>query len=107
MNPLAAIGLFTLTTVALSLLFTRLVVAAGGAILVAAVMHGSFNSFSDTLTTTDHLSGNQLVVTAGGVVGIVLLYLAVAIMHTGWFKARRARATPRWPQRRAAEVPAG
>jgi membrane protease YdiL (CAAX protease family) len=61
-NPFAAIGIFTLATVALSLLFTRLVVAAGGAVLVAAVVHGSFNSFSDTLTTTDHLTGDQLIV---------------------------------------------
>ena len=56
----------TLATIALSLLYTRPVIAAGGAVLVAAVMHGSTNSFSDTLTTTEHLTGNQPVVTPGG-----------------------------------------
>jgi hypothetical protein len=93
-NPIAAIGIFTVTTVGLSLLFTRLVVASGGAVLVAAMMHGSFNSFSDTLTMTDHLTGNQLVVTPGGAVGIALLYLTVVITHTGWFRSRRRRARP-------------
>jgi uncharacterized protein len=91
-NPLAAVGLFTITTVALSLIISRVFLAAGGAVLVAAVMHGSFNSYSDTLTTTDHLTGNALVVTPGGAVGIGVLLLAVVAAHTA---ARRRRKAPR------------
>jgi hypothetical protein len=81
-DPLAAIGIFTVAAVLLSLLFTRAFLAAGGAVLVAVIMHASFNAFSDTLTTTDHLSGNPLVVNPGGLVGIVLV----------WGRAGRARA---------------
>jgi membrane protease YdiL (CAAX protease family) len=62
-NPLASIGLFLVAPIAISLIFTRMYVAAGGAVLVAAVVHGSFNAYSDFLATPDHLSGNQLVVT--------------------------------------------
>lgn len=105
--PLAAIGIFTLTTVALSLILTRLVVAAGGAVLVAAIMHGSFNAFSDALTTTDHLTGAQLVVTPGGAVGIGVLFLAVAIWHTAWFKTRRPRAWRTTYRHVVGEHPAG
>ena len=106
-NPLAAIGIFTLATIGLSLLYTRLVIAAGGAVLVAAVMHGSTNSFSDTLTATEHLTGDQLVVTPGGAVGIVLVYAAVVLLHSGRFRAWGGRGSKLVPQRGAVEAPAG
>jgi CAAX protease family protein len=80
-DPLAAIGIFTVAAVLLSLLFTRAFLAAGGAVLVAVIMHASFNAFSDTLTTTDHLSGDPLVVNPGGLVGIVLVFGAVLAAH--------------------------
>jgi CAAX protease family protein len=57
-NPLAAIGIFIITATALSLLLSRAYLAAGGALLVPVIMHASFNRFGDTLTTTDHLSGD-------------------------------------------------
>jgi membrane protease YdiL (CAAX protease family) len=91
-NPVAAIAVLTVTTVALSLLLTRLFVAAGGAVLVAALMHTSFNSFSDTLTTTDHLTGNPLVVNPAGAVGIGLVLITVLLTHTAPRRIRKPRS---------------
>lgn len=83
--------------IAMSLIFTRMYLAAGGAVLVAALVHASFNAYSDVLTTTDHLGGNPLVVTPGGAVGLALLFLTVIAAHTV-FRARkrprRSMATP-------------
>ena len=99
-DPLAAIGIFRVAAVLLSLLFTRAFLAADGAVLVAVIMHASFNAFSDTLTTTDHLSGNPLVVNPGGLVGIVLVFGAVLVAH-----ALRRRASR--PASIRAELAAG
>jgi hypothetical protein len=82
----------------MSLIFTRMYVAAGGAVLVAALVHASFNVYSDMLTTNDHLGGNPLVVTPGGAVGLALLFLTVIAGHAVFFTARkrprRSMATP-------------
>lgn len=96
-NPLAAIGVFVITAIALSLLFTRAFLAAGGAVLVPVIMHASFNSFSDTLTTTDHLSGDPLIVTPAGLVGIALLLLTVIVAHTASRQRRRGRRSTAAP----------
>jgi uncharacterized protein len=88
-NPLASIGIFMVAAIAMSLIFTRMYLAAGGAVLVAALVHASFNAYSDVLTTTDHLSGNPLVVTPGGAVGLALLFLTVIAAHTVFFRARK------------------
>jgi CAAX protease family protein len=88
-NPLASIGLFVVAAIAISLIFTRMYVAAGGAVLVAAVVHGSFNAYSDFVATTDHLGGNPLVVAPGGAVGIALLFLTVIAAHAAFIRARK------------------
>jgi uncharacterized protein len=96
-NPLAAIGIFVITATALSLLLSRAFLAAGGALLVPVLMHASFNRFGDTLTNTDHLSGDPLLVTPGGVVGIALILLTVVIAHAAFRRrrgGRRSSATP-------------
>jgi membrane protease YdiL (CAAX protease family) len=88
-NPLASIGVFLVAAIAISLIFTRMYMAAGGAVLVAAAVHGSFNAYADFLATTDHLSGNQLVVTPAGAVGIALLFLTVIAAHSIFFRASK------------------
>jgi uncharacterized protein len=97
-NPLASIGIFMVAAIVMSLIFTRMYVAAGGAVLVAALVHASFNVYSDMLTTNDHLGGNPLVVTPGGAVGLALLFLTVIAGHAVFFTARkrprRSMATP-------------
>jgi uncharacterized membrane protein len=90
-NPLAAIGIFVITATTLSLLLTRAYLAAGGALLVPVLMHASFNRFGDSLTNTDHLSGNPLVVTPGLLVGIALILLTVVIAHAAFGRRRRER----------------
>jgi hypothetical protein len=86
--PLVAIAVFIPVGIALSLLFARVFVASGGAVLVLAVLHGSFNAFGDKLTSTDHLTGSPLVVTPGGVIGIgailITALITYAVSRTGW-----------------------
>jgi CAAX protease family protein len=96
-NPLAAIGIFIITATALSLLLSRAYLAAGGALLVPVIMHASFNRFGDTLTTTDHLSGDPLLVTPGGLIGIVLLLLTVVVAHTAFGRRKRERRSAAAP----------
>ena len=85
-NPLLAIVIFIPSTMLMSLLFTRVFVLAGGSVLVTAVMHGSLNSFGDRLMAAKHLSGNSLVVTAGGLVGLAVFAVAVVIAYRGFFR---------------------
>ena len=48
-HPLAVLAMMTAGVLALSLLFTRFFVAAGGAVVTVALLHGSLNAFSDRL----------------------------------------------------------
>jgi uncharacterized protein len=96
-NPLAAIGIFVITATALSLLLSRAFLAAGGALLVPVLMHASFNRFADTLTNTDHLSGDPLLVTPGGLVGIALLLLTVLFAHIAISRRRGGRRSTARP----------
>ena len=93
--PLAAIAVFIPATIATSLLFTRVFVISGGAVLVTAVLHGSFNEFADKLTGTAHLTTNQLVGGSSGAVGIGVLLITVLITYAlsriGWPKSRAIR----------------
>jgi membrane protease YdiL (CAAX protease family) len=87
-NPWAAIGIFVLAGIGISLLVTRLYVAAGASVLVAAVFHGSLNAFSDNLTDVDHLSGNSLLVTPGGAIGIGVMALVTLLAYRAHVAAR-------------------
>jgi uncharacterized protein len=89
-NPWAVLGVMTASTIALSLLFTRLFVAAGGSVVVLALMHGSLNSFSDRLSDSAHLIGEPFVVSVGGLVGTALTLLVVLIAHALLHIRRRA-----------------
>lgn len=92
-SPLAAIAIFIPVTMALSLLHARVFLAAGGAVLVATVLHGSFNAFSDKLTSPDHLTGNPLVVSPGGAIGIAVMALTALALYTA-AKVRAGRNRP-------------
>jgi len=67
--------------IALSVLFTRVFVISGGAVLVMAVLHGSFNAFGDKLTGPNHLTGSQLVVTPASAIGIGVILITVVVMY--------------------------
>jgi uncharacterized protein len=93
-NPWAVLGVMTASTIALSLLFTRLFVAAGGSVIVLALMHGSLNSFADRLSDSAHLSGEPFVVSVGGLVGTALTLLVVLVAH--WRLHARSSAATRY-----------
>jgi hypothetical protein len=94
-SPLAVLGVMTATALPLSLLFTRLYVASGGAVLAVALFHGSLNAFSDRLADSVHLTGDPFVVSVGGLVGILLTLLAAAAAYS--FRRRARGADPLEP----------
>jgi hypothetical protein len=80
-NPLAVLAFMTVTGIGISLLATRLFVAAGGSVLVVALMHGSLNAFGDRVSDSAHLSGDPFVVSVGGLIGFVVIAVAVLIAY--------------------------
>ena len=96
-HPLAVLAMMTAGVLALSLLFTRFFVAAGGAVVTVALLHGSLNAFSDRLADPAHLAGDPFVVSVGGVVGILVTLAGVAVAY-----ALRGR-----PGHRSAAPPVG
>ena len=89
-------AIFIPVTIAMSVLFARVFVAAGGAVSVTAVLHGSFNAFGDKLTSTSHLTGSALVVMPAGAIGIGAILITAAVVYalskTGRVQRRRATA---------------
>jgi membrane protease YdiL (CAAX protease family) len=90
-NPFAVLGFMLALTAGLSLLLTRLYVAAGASVLVAAVAHASFNAFGDRLSDADHLAGDPFLGSVGGVVGLGLMAIAVLVVYR---RRARDRARP-------------
>jgi uncharacterized protein len=87
-NPLAVLAFMFVFTLGLSLMLTRLFVAAGGAVLAVTLAHASLNAFGDRLSDPKHLSGDPFLVSIGGLVGFVLLGIVVAAVYR-----RRRRRT--------------
>jgi uncharacterized protein len=84
---IAALAVFFLSAMLLSLLHTRFYVASGYSLIAVSLLHGSLNTFSDRLTDQAHLSGNPLIVGGGGVIASALI--AVGIFITYRVLARR------------------
>jgi uncharacterized protein len=81
-NPWIAIAMFVPTAVLMSLLFTRLYVAAGGAVLVAALLHGSLNSYGDGLGATKRfVTDHTLLTSPGGAIAIGIFALLAAAAY--------------------------
>jgi hypothetical protein len=73
-----AIIVFIFVTVALSFTYTWFYVASSGSVLVAAVLHASFNNFSDKFWAPPLLSGAHPF-TASLVGAVVMLALVVVV----------------------------
>jgi uncharacterized protein len=71
----------------LSLMLTRLYVAAAGSVLAVTLAHASLNAFGDRLSDPAHLSGDPFLVSIGGLVGFALM----AIVLAGVYGYRRRR----------------
>jgi uncharacterized protein len=80
-NPLAGMAFMLMFTLGLSLLLTRLFVAAGGSLLAVTLAHASLNAFGDRLSDSAHLSGDPFIVSVGGLVGFTLIAIAVAVAY--------------------------
>jgi uncharacterized protein len=87
-DPLAVMAFMLLFTLGLSLLLTRLFVAAGGSVLAVTLAHASLNAFGDRLSDSAHLSGDPFLVSVGGLIGFVLMAVVVAIAYG--YRSRRS-----------------
>jgi uncharacterized protein len=90
-NPAAVLAFMVALGIMLSLFFTRMFVAAGGSVLVVAVMHGSLNAFGDRLSNGEHLLGDPFVASIGGLVGFALM--AAVLVAAYGLRSRSARGT--------------
>jgi CAAX protease family protein len=93
-NPWIAIAMFVPTAVLMSLLFTRLYVAAGGAVLVASLLHGSLNAYGDGLGATKRfVTDHTLLTSPGGAIamGIFALMAASAYAMRGRRRSIRTK----------------
>ncbi len=77
----AVLAVFLLSATLLSLLHTRFYVASGYSLIAVSLLHGSLNTFSDRLTDQNHLSGNPLIVSAGGLIASALLAAGMFITY--------------------------
>lgn len=80
-NVLAMLATFTVSAVVLSLLHARFFVATGASLIIVSLLHGSLNTFADRLTVTKYLSGNPLLVSAGGVIASVIILVVVCVAY--------------------------
>ena len=78
---IAVLAVFLLSATLLSFLHTRFYVASGYSLIAVALLHGSLNTFSDRLTDPEHLSGNPLIVSAGGVIASALVAIGIFITY--------------------------
>jgi membrane protease YdiL (CAAX protease family) len=78
---IAVLAVFLLSATLLSFLHTRFYVASGYSLIAVSLLHGSLNTFSDRLTDPEHLSGNPLIVSAGGVIASALVAIGIFITY--------------------------
>jgi membrane protease YdiL (CAAX protease family) len=78
---ITVLAVFLMSTTLLSLLHTRFYVASGYSLIAVSLLHGSLNTFSDRLTDQNHLSGNPLIVSAGGLIASALLAVGIFIAY--------------------------
>jgi len=78
---IAVLAVFLLSTTLLSLLHTRFYVASSYSLIAVSLLHGSLNTFSDRLTDQNHLTGNPLIVSAGGLIASALLAVGIFIAY--------------------------
>jgi CAAX protease family protein len=78
---ITVLAVFLLSTTLLSLLHTRFYVASGYSLIAVSLLHGSLNTFSDRLTDQNQLSGNPLIVSAGGLIASALLAVGIFIAY--------------------------
>jgi len=92
-DPLAVLAFMLALTLGLSMLLTRLFVAAGGSVLVVTFAHASFNAFGDRLSDSAHLSGDPFLVSVGGLLGFALMALVIVGVY-GYRRHRSHRHAP-------------
>jgi membrane protease YdiL (CAAX protease family) len=92
-NPWIGVALFVPTAVLMSLLFTRLYVAAGGSVLVVTLLHGSLNAYGDGLGTTKRFATHHhtLLTSPGGAIAIVIFAVIAASVY--WIRADHRSAS--------------
>ncbi len=85
-NLLLIILTFTFLVVLLSFPFTWLYIASRGSVLIAAILHNTFNNYADTFMNPKFIpNGNPLIVSGAGLIAAVFLLIMVIVVY-GVFK---------------------
>ncbi len=85
-NLLLIILTFTFLVVLLSFPFTWLYIASRGSVLIAAILHNTFNNYADTFMNPNFIpNGNPLIVSGAGLIAAVFLLIIVIVVY-GVFK---------------------
>jgi uncharacterized protein len=80
-DPLAVMAFMLVFTLGLSLMLTRLYVAAAGSVLAVTLAHASLNAFGDRLSDPANLSGDPFLVSIGGLAGFALMAIVLALAY--------------------------
>ncbi len=92
-HPVLAIAVFCFTVILLSFPFTWLHLSAGGSVLLAAILHASFNTFVDSYTSVSYIpEGNVLLTNGVGLVSGGMLLIMVLLVY---FVFKRNRGVER------------
>jgi membrane protease YdiL (CAAX protease family) len=70
---------FGMTVLLMSFPFTWLYVDSRASVIAVALMHSVLNATGDTFTSSRYLDGNPLVVSAGGIVAVAILFIIVLV----------------------------
>jgi len=83
---------FGITVLLMAFPFTWLYVDSRSSVITVAVMHSVLNATGDTFTSARYVSGNPLIVSAGGLIAAAILFVVVTV---GGVMRYRGRAFPR------------
>lgn len=91
-NLFLVLPVFTFFVILLTFPFTWLYVASGGSVLIAAVLHSTFNIYVDTFTEAKYLpNSNPLIVDGTGLVAALFLLVIVVVAYGVFRRSPRVK----------------
>jgi membrane protease YdiL (CAAX protease family) len=90
---ITVLPVFAITVLLLSFPFTWLYLRSGSSVMAVVVMHSVLNAAGDAFTGPRYLDGNPLIVSAGGSVGIAILF-GVVTLYAAIRDQRKDKAVP-------------
>jgi len=89
---MTVLPVFAMTVVLVAFPFTWLYVDSRASVIAVAVMHSVLNATGDTFTSSKYLDGNPLIVSAGGLIAVAILFVVVIVYGAVRFAAARTNS---------------